>query len=170
MTDTPLITLDDIREVRKIAANYDQDKTDNFIQLAQTQHLRPLIGAGLYYDLLQNITAPNYVKLINGDTYTDRNGDTVQYYGLKPYLAYFWLAVYTREGNSQQTEIGTIEFVNDNVTRESVNRRDLEKSYQTTGNSLGNEILEYLEAKKQDFPLYKSKTESNPTGLTFDII
>ena len=78
MNDTPLITLADIWEIRKIAANYDTDKTDNFIQLAQIQHLRPLIGAGLYLDLINNATSPNYAKLIDGDTYTDANGETVK--------------------------------------------------------------------------------------------
>ena len=52
--DIALITIDNIREYRKVAANFDATRLAGFIFDAQIANLRPLIGAKLYADLIEN--------------------------------------------------------------------------------------------------------------------
>jgi len=167
--DTELILLSDIREVEKVAANFDEIKRKSYTIAVQQGNLRPLIGAGLYFDLMANPTSANNLLLINGDSYT-KDGATVQYYGIKQYLVYFWLAMSLRRSATNMTEIGPVGFTNEGTTENSRDRSALENSYKTSALAYGNDIIDYLDAKQTDYPLYKGKEKVNRTDLSFDII
>lgn len=72
------------------------ESTDQSVELAieeaQIMELAAGLGDKLYYDLINNTTAPKYQDLLNGRSYTDDNGVVRKFAGLKLSLAYYAMA------------------------------------------------------------------------------
>lgn len=64
-----LITKTDINEFYNIGANIDQSRTDPNINRAQITDLQPILGASLYYDLINNALLAKVIKI--GDPLSD---------------------------------------------------------------------------------------------------
>lgn len=101
-----LITFEDIQSyIPDVANNLDRREIEPYILDVQRFELSQLIGSALYRECYLNqlqTTPTDYVTLINGGTYQDCNNHTVDYYGLKPFLAY---AVYARVITSSNVKI-----------------------------------------------------------------
>lgn len=107
---------------------------DSIIADTEEKILRDLLGADLYLKLMADLSGgvpqtQKYIDLVNGKTYTVTNAEgvvvNVDYKGLKPMLKYFTHANLVRSQDSQNTEVGQVEPVQENSQRMSKNRMNL---------------------------------------------
>ena len=171
MAKITILKLADIQEYSDISDNFDTDRLAKFATRVQETQLRELLGDALYYLLyndLNSLGVPQnepYLKLVNGTNYT-YDGDTVQYFGLKPYLTFHWLAINTREGDNFATDYGNAMFSNnpqDNLIKTTTAKLDkLVSSYVKEATSYRNNIVQYLNDNDTDFPTWDGRIENNP--------
>jgi hypothetical protein len=92
-----------INTYRTIASTVNEAKrVTPFVYEAQVFDLKPLLGATLYDDLIDNTTDAKYLTLLNGEQYVDPNGYTVNFEGLGACLVYF---AYARFLENQQITV-----------------------------------------------------------------
>ena len=167
MAEAILITIDDIREYRKLDSKYDQTRFEAFAMEVQRKNLRDLLGQGLYYDFMDDArTSGKYKDLLDGKSYT-YNGDTIQYYGLKPVLVYWWLAVMNREGELFHTTFGASQFTN-NTQQQFENAKEKERissDYMETAQRYANDVIQFLDENSSTYTLWESKSKRNQTNF-----
>jgi len=150
--DTPVFTLDDVREVRKdVSINIDD--FDQYAVEVQRNYLSKLLGDKLYNALVANPVEARMVTLLDGEIYQD-GGREVTFRGLKVYLSYVWLYLYSAGSNSSVTPIG-IEMFKDELAERASDRkagRDNTDHFIKSGDGLEEGILRYLENKKSTYP------------------
>lgn len=163
-----LINREDVKQFNFIDPQYDQDRFNGFLRVVQQRNLKEFLGDPLYYDLMQNFGQSKYTSLLNGESYVYQ-GDTVQFYGLKPVLIHWWLAEVTRKGEGFITTYGNSEFVNNPQQQfEGVkNKNAIISEYMRNAQDFANDAIKYLDTKKDDFPLWDSKSEQSGTNFTF---
>lgn len=159
MNDTQLVTLAELRETYDVSKNFRDVRLDAHIMRAQRNDVRPILGEALYYNLMQNLTDPKYILLINGGSY-DYRGETIFFQGLTPLISAYAYArtvsdndvFVTAKGNKTKTD------PNSTQTSESVVN---EKSRQAVSEAvnIGNEVIRFLEQNPTDYPLFKPKAE-----------
>jgi hypothetical protein len=112
----------------------------------------------------------NYVKLLNGTTYTVNN-NTIKYNGLRPYISWKFLTVYLSEGSVKQSDTGNFTLMPDNTRRPNAGDLNSAKSIRLQ-NSLReyNRITNYLNENSTIFPLWEAKGDENITNLEMIII
>jgi hypothetical protein len=167
MAETILITIADVSVYRKIDPKFNQDRFNAFASEVQRKNLRGLLGDALYYDFFANSEAEKYAKLITGEAY-----DGIQFYGIKPILCYWFLALATREGDLFHTGFGAAQFIN-NPQQSFETAKEKERiavGYMDTAQAYENDLINYLNAKRDTYPLWKVDTEKNGQQfLTFRI-
>ena len=67
--ETTLINLVDIRKVRYLSNNYQEEKLDAFVLEVQRRYLEPLLGVELYQDLFDSVTDQTSGSLVVGREY-----------------------------------------------------------------------------------------------------
>lgn len=150
-----LLTKEKVIEVRAISTTFNQTRFDSFAKEAQDVHLRQFLGDALYYDLITNPTSASNVLLLNGEAY-DLNGDTVQFFGLYTYLAYAWLFINAVEGDDFQSNIGTVNFNQQNqFTERPKGKSHTLKKYQDSIIIYRNNAIDYLNEKSDIYPLWR---------------
>jgi len=175
MSKKIILTRDDAKVYIDISGNYNTARFNIFALRVQEQQLRELLGDPLYNLLYTDLDANGvpqnepYIKLVNGKTY-DYNGDTIEYYGLKPFLAFHWAAINSREGDSFASNYGNVNYdanPQDNMTRQSTaNLNALNASYMKSVTSYRNNIVQYLNDNEADFPNWIGKKENkSKTGF-----
>lgn len=171
MPEITLITIADVQQYRRIDPKFNADRFVTFAMEAQRVNLRDLLGAALYYDFFAT-GGTIYTDLLNGKTYKSAfgidAGNDIQYYGLKPALCYWWLAIAAREGDLFLSEHGAISFT-DNVQQnfaEAKNKSVVATGYAQTAQSYSNEILRFLNTNSSIYPLWKGNPESSKTEFT----
>jgi len=138
-----------------------------FVNDIQRNNLRDLLGMSLYFDLFLIPTATKYVELINGKSYTDKSGNIIQFYGLKAALCYWWLAIMAREGELFHSAYGAIELVN-NPQQNFERSREKERiaaGYMETAQVYANDIVKFLNANTDTYPLWERDSEENKTNF-----
>lgn len=172
MAETSLITISDVQGYRRISASFDQTRFDGFVKEAQRTNLRGLLGDALYYAFMNDArTTGIYKDLLEGKTYV-YDGNTIQYYGIKPYLVYIWLAIACREGDLFLANVGAIEFVNNPQQNfESAKSKDkIANDYMQKAQGYANDIIKFLNENSDSYPLWESTDETNITEfITFKI-
>ncbi len=173
-----MLKQDDVNLYRKISSNYDQDRFNAFALTIQETQLRELLGDALYKLLINDCDVNGvpqsqpYINLVNGIDYT-YEGNTIEYYGLKPFLAYHWLKESVREGDLYHSDYGNIVFSDnpqDNMTKLSGKDRDrISAAYMTFVTSYRNNIVQYLNENDNLFPTWEGKDENKPK-TQFNII
>jgi len=168
MAESSLITIIDVQKYRRIDSKFNQERFDAFVNDVQRRNLRGLLGNALYYAFMADARAAGiYKELLDGKVY---NG--VQYYGLKPALIYWWLAIAARESDLFQANIGAVQFTNNPQQNfETAKEKErLATGYMETANEYANDIIQYLYANSSSYPLWQSATATNQTNfLTFKI-
>jgi hypothetical protein len=163
-----IITIDDVREIKAASQTLDAPDFDSYVQRAQNVSLRQLLGDALWYDLFININDAKYQTLIDGEAYT-YSGDTVLFNGLKPYLSYTWLILFSTEGNNNHTNAGN--YTIDPATAFQPDRLSQSiGSYKTEQSHERNNIIQYLNEKSSTYDLWEGKSQKNPTSQTIDFI
>lgn len=178
MADKLILDLATTRKYINISPNYNEERFNMFASRVQDEQLRELLNPVLYQKLYADLDANGvpqnipYIELVNGAVY-DLDGDNVQYFGLKPYLAFNWGAINLREGNNFQADYGNIQF-NDNPQDNMIktNQSSLDRansSLMKSVTSYRNNIVEYLNDNTGIFPDWESKKE-NKSKTQFNII
>jgi hypothetical protein len=83
----------------------------NFEQLqeeVENKEMRKLLGPAFLYDIQQNPTDAKYVNLLDGDTYTDCNGNTVEFQGIRFQLGFMNYSKYVGISNLADTFTGMV--------------------------------------------------------------
>jgi hypothetical protein len=172
MAETTLITISDVQAYRRISPTFDVNRFNSFLTGVQRENLKGLLGDALYYAFMADTrTAGIYKELLDGKSYS-LDGETIQYYGLKPILVFWWLAVATREGDLFHSNMGAVQFTN-NPQQNFETAREKERiatGYMQSAQSYANDCIKFLNANASSYPLWKSTEEANETNfLTFRI-
>ncbi len=165
-----LITREDVIPIRKIGKSFDLPTFDTFVLEVQRNYLPRILGASLYVDLIENPTATNNLRLLDGEIYTDNRGEKVIYEGLKVYLAYLWVYAFAREGNVKYSEVGQSQYQDDNSERAG-NRSDQDTKIQLgkNANFQGRETIKFLTDNRNDFPLFTSGIKKPSEIMTWGV-
>ena len=152
-----LINIQDVVKYRRIAPDFQQERFDAFLLQIQEINLRQFLGSQLYKLLIDAYpdNGGNYSKLIDGCNYT-YNGETINYFGLKPVLVYWWLAIATREGEMFLSDYGAVEFVNNtqqNYEKSKAAER-IATSYMQTAENYLKDVVKYLSDNRSTYPSY----------------
>lgn len=161
MAETQLITITDVRGYRDISANMDTARFNNYVTDIQRNHLRKLMGHAMYYDFWSKYPDSGvYDDLVNGATY-EYGGNTIQYYGLKPYLCYLFLSVFIIEGDTFHVDYGNAIFTDnpqDHLVRQPYrNREEIRDYYISQANGYKCEITDFLNNNSSDYPLWQQE-------------
>lgn len=165
----------DVEVYRNISANFNQERFDAFAFEVQQTQLRELLNDALYYKLYNDLSALGvpqnapYINLVDGTTY-EYNNETIQYFGLKPFLVYHWLSVNLREGDLFQSEYGNIQYSDnpqDNMTKSSQKTIDaISGNYMKNVTSYRNNITRFLNENQSDYEEWISKADNkNKSGF-----
>lgn len=166
MAETNLISITDVRNYRQVDLKFDAIKFTSFCHEIQRKNLRNLLGDALYKAFMSdNRIAGIYADLLNGKDYS-YNSDLITFYGIKPILAYWWLAITTREGDLFLGTIGAIQFVN-NQQQSFETAKEKERiaaGYMETAQGYANDLIKFLNYNYTSYSLWKRENnESNST-------
>ena len=165
-----LITLNDLKYLRP-TAELDGVRYEPYCLEAQDQDLRPILGDGLFYDLMTEFQDTGdsmyaaYQELINGKSYS-YNGQTIYFDGIKPMLGYFTLARLVQNHSTNITRFGVVSKVvqqstpvDPQVLRQVVN--ELKSNAQT----YINQVKQFLLANQTTYTLYIGSDTNRQTGF-----
>lgn len=173
-----LLKQSDVEEYRNISNNFNEDKFNSFAKEVQQIQLRELLEDALYKALINDLDAngdpqtQKYIDLVNGVEY-EYNEDTIDYFGLKPFMSYHWLALNLREGDYFAVDYGNVAFQDneqDNMTKLEQKKIDrINSSYYKNITSYRNNIVQFLNEKDDVYPEWNSKKENKPK-ISFNIL
>lgn len=171
MAETALISISNIREYRSVSLQIETTRFNDFVMDVQRSDLRQLLGDSLYYDFMNDDrTSGKYKDLLDGKTY-EYNGETIKFYGVKPFLCYLWLALFTREGDNFQSNSGNIQFVNNQVQNlqylQAREKKEREQSYRESATIYENDIIKFLNTYSSTYTLWKGDTEKKLTSFNW---
>ncbi len=172
MAETTLISIADVQVYRQVDAKFNTARFDAFCTDIQRNNLRGLLGDALYYAFMASERDSGaYKELLDGKTYQE-NGNTIQYYGLKPLLCYWWLAICAREGDLFHSNVGVVEFTN-NPQQNFDRAREKDRTatqYMETAQNYANDTIKFLNANASTYPLWQSSNTTNKVNfLTFKV-
>lgn len=140
----------------------------------QRGQIRDLLGRALYLDMVNNLAQTKYVKLAAGETYTF-NGNTIQFFGLRPALLWYAYALYLQDIAVTPTKSG-LKVKTGTDGGEAVDKDSLieEKTRAfAQGDMYASEVREYLERNASTYPLYAKRevsTARSPQSMKISVI
>ena len=171
MAELVLFDITDVQEYNYISSNFDENRFNSIARNCQQTNLKDLLGDALYYDLIQNSTDTKYNELINGKSYTYQ-GNSIQYYGLKPYLSFMWLANNMLIGDSFQADYGNVVFSDnpqDNMRKMSFAEKQAAKDdFMERSVIYRNGIVQFLNENSATYPHWEGGA-SNQKRSSFKI-
>lgn len=115
-------------------------------------------------------TDNKYIKLLNGTSYVN-NSDTIQYNGLRPFISWKLLAIFTTDGTIKHSDVGNFAITSPNFQRPSAGEKNAAKStYLQNSTREENHIIDYLNENSSDFDLWDSKGNENIQNYTFFVV
>lgn len=167
MAETQLITISDLTSYRKIDPKFNTDRFNSFVNSVQRKNLREIFGDALYYDFMNDDrTSGKYKTLVDGESYTYSN-QTINYYGLKPLLSFWVLALIARESDLYLSQHGAIVFT-ENTQQPFVNAKQKDRvaaGYMEEATAYENDLIQYLNANVNTYPLWDGGIESNENEM-----
>ena len=156
-----LIEKADFAEIRDISNNVDFDKRIKpYVREAQEFDIRPILGAEMFYDLLNNSTDDIYVDLLEGldYTYADVNYSFV---GLKTIIAYYTYARFIPHENVRVTPTGIMGKTNEFSDRISKAETDrIINQNQSAAYAYIEDMICFLDRKVSDYPKWNTTYKS----------
>lgn len=151
--------------VHEMSTNIESTKITPYIEEAQEFDIKDVLGELLYVDMLANLSAANYVKLLTGGNYTV-SGKVYSFKGLKHAIAYFafgrmipFLAFnVTRSGIRTKANRGLDGDVSVDAERKEL--ADFSTSCKNKGIALLNDCIRFIERNSSDYPLYSCGSET----------
>lgn len=159
-----LINYEDIT-IRDVTANLDADEFDPYIIEAEEIDVKNILKNALFTDLVNNLTStsPNYVELLAGGSYT--YGDyTYEFKGLKYALQYYAWARYL-ENPYIHTVTGMTSHNDEFGTKpDAAELKKIADNVRSSAWNFMNDVIDYLNRKSDDFPLWNCDSQSNRSG------
>lgn len=158
-----LTTIENIRTNTRFVSKYlDDSRIDPYIEESEQINIKHQIGESLFIDLLDYVKSddkdsfPDYSKLLDGSTYTDSCGLKRSFLGLVECLNYYVWARIVKNNNYTVTRFGTVNKT-DNYSQnaELKERLVLEKDALSIADKYLSECIDFLNANKTAYPLYK---------------
>ena len=156
-----IITSEDIRNLKaRFSVNIqDAQIVNQMIIDAQRFDVRPILGDAFYLEVytaanVSPVVSP-YTELLNGTTYTNSNGLTVQFYGLKVAIVDYAFARTLENLNLFFTRAGAKYKNTDSSDR--INNSELASwvnSARSQAIAYMNDVNDYLYVNKADFPTW----------------
>lgn len=105
-----LLTTDEAAKIgRPINGKVDHERMLAYITEAEQMNIKPVLGDRLFLDILQHGDEnEQYKVLLNGGTYTAKDGGIYSFVGLKCCVAYFVFAKNVMVGDFQTTRFGVV--------------------------------------------------------------
>lgn len=151
-----LITKTDIAQYREISRSVKDDKINPFIDDAEFQDLRPLLGDKFYSDLVANSEDENYANLLDEFEYT-YDGVTYKNPGLKKVLSFYAYSRYILFGSFTDTAFGFVQKSNqDSTPVGDAQKRNIYTQERNTAFNYWLEVVKFLNRNKDDYPLWNS--------------
>ncbi len=153
-----LINETDFRNFALIATGIEHADLDVAINQAQYHDLRPFLGDALYFDFIGKVLGGSppagYLDLLNGVSYTNADGDTVEFQGLKPMLVYYAFA-HLITMNVRQTRFGArIKSSNQSEPADGVQIREQKLEARSTATQYQREAKKYIDENPDLYPLF----------------
>ena len=167
MAESALITITDVQTYRRVDPKFDSNRFAVFEQETRRKNLKGLLGDALYYAFMADSrNAGIYAELLNGKSYS-YNAQTIQYYGLKPMLCYWWLTIAARESEMFQANIGAIQLVNNTqqMFETAKEKERIAAGYMETAQGYANDLIKFLNTNAATYPLWEGKGEKNPVNF-----
>jgi hypothetical protein len=157
--DKYIISKSDILIYRP-TADLDDDRIKPYILEAQRLDLRPVLNDALYYDFVNEFDDSgddmyaNYLLLLNGTTYVYQ-GNTIQFDGVKPMLAYYALARFVTANQTNITRFGlTVKTTQQSTPADGMAIKTLVNELRSAAIGYQTQVIQYLTEKSSTFTLY----------------
>lgn len=162
-----LINKNDFKDYKQISKGKDVELIEQYIQEAQDLDLKEIVCREFYYDLLKNFQLPAYQKLIHGETYTDAEGNEIEYKGIKAVLVYYAYARYVLRGHVTDTPFGMVQKTNEfSQPVSSAEKREVRDRSRIDAMSYWQECKIYLDQHIQLFAKWKECEDCGCKGTT----
>ena len=160
-----LINKNDFIGFKQLSKGRDVDTIETFIQEAQDLDLKELVCREFYFDILKNYQEQAYQKLIHGETYTDADGNDIEFKGLKAVLVHFTYARYTLRSHVTDTPFGMVQKTNEFSQPVSTSeKREIRDRAIVDANRYWEECKIYLDEKVSLFPKWKNCADCGCNG------
>ena len=112
-----LINITDFTENKYLTQNLDDGDIDPVISEAQEFDIKPVLGAALFYDFMNNLNTTKYLELFNGKVYTPNgSANPIEFKGLKMVLKYYVYARLLVSNGVKSTNSGFVQKTLENST------------------------------------------------------
>jgi hypothetical protein len=158
-----------------LSVNIEATRLNVFIKKAQDLDLKPFFGNVFFYDLIKNLDEDgqiltkvrriNILELIDGTEYTDRHGNLLYFDGIKPALVYWTFARFIEADSVRYTATGPVIKHHDQADNLTSGRiAKLVAQQRSVANAHANDIVQFLDAKREVYPLWKYNDEMPIAG------
>lgn len=157
-----LITKIEIAKHREISRGLKDDKINPFIDDAEFQDLRPLLGDKFYSDLVANSGETNYTNLLEEFEYTY---DDIKYKnpGLKKVLSIYAYSRYILFGSFTDTSFGFIQKSNqDSTPVGDSQKRNIYTQERNTAFNYWLEVEKFINRNKDNYPNWNTAGSCSP--------
>lgn len=173
MTETLLITLDDIKAIKQISQNINAvERLQPYIQEAQLFDVKGKLGPLFYHDMIKNVSDQKYQELLNGITYTDNATPSNEYHfiGIKTAIAYYAYARYILNGQVTATGFSVVRKTNEfSEPVEDKTLVRLSTQARMAADALMDDCRDFLDIKYQTYTKWNTGAcaPAKTTGATF---
>lgn len=111
-----------------------------------------------------------YIKLLNGTSYSF-DGETINFNGLRPFIAWKLLAIFVSDGTIKHSDVGNFSIISPNFTQPNTGDKKAAKStYLQNSVREENNIIDYLNENSTDFPLWETTGNENIENFNFIVV
>ena len=160
---TNLINITDFTENKFVTQNLDSRDIDPVITEAQEFDIKPVLGAAMFYDMMNNLTTQKYIELLDGKTYTP-NGctDPITFAGLKMVLKYYVYARLLVVDGVKSTNSGFVVKTLENSERVSgAQRTQMIAQTRSGAKAYEDELRCFLNNHSSTYPLWHCTVQKN---------
>lgn len=162
MAFTALLTYSSQVAIKKISANNQTKYTPLELEV-ENYELRDLLGTPLLQDLQQNASTAINVKLLDGTSFVNCDGNTIYHKGIRYVLAYLVYSRYISESFISDTFTGFVQKTREDAELLSDGRlKQLQEQARKIAMGEWQIIKEYLNLNSTDYPLWISTGSKKP--------
>jgi len=150
-----LIQRQELTTYYDVSKNFDETRLNAHIMRAQRNDVQHVLGAELYYDMMQDLNAVKYQLLLNGGTY-DKQSRTIYFQGVNELLASF---AYSRVLGNNDTFVGNkgnkIKLSDESTEQTKVEVNVKAREAYSEALNIADSLKGFLEDNPDDYPLYR---------------
>lgn len=172
MQDALLITHTDLKDIAgQFSDNIEARQVDPYIREAQTGEFRRFLGDELYLLVLDNYPdAGIYSSLMDGEDYTNKEGQAVRFNGMSEVLKYWSCYRYIRSADILMMRFGN-RIAEDGIYSAGATREQVKNTvYNQKAQALKfqHDAEAYIETNIDDYPTYRTN-KRKPEKQSFEI-